>query len=166
AEAEQVLNLLKEEEFFDFVRRDSGQASYLAGRANLTPTEAEWDRRYNEIAARLTELGHQHGELVVLKTRTAEQEKELNSLEHDLTLAGEAFQNFLARLDTEASQQKLSKEKLDQVKDSVALMETLRELGSGTVAIYTIVTEEKLRLILITADVTKTAEARVRRIDL
>ena len=165
-EAQQVLNLLKEEEFFDFVRRDSAQASSVAGRADLTPTEAEWDRRYNEIADRLAALGHERGELIGLQTRTAEQEKRLASLDHDLTVAGEAFQKFLARLDTEASQQKLSKEKLDQVKDSEALMGTLRELGSGTVAIYTLVTEDKLRLILITSDVMKTAESPIKRSDL
>jgi CHAT domain-containing protein/Tfp pilus assembly protein PilF len=166
AEAQQVLNLLKEEEFFDFVRRDSSQASSLAGRVDLTRTEAEWDRRYNEIADRLTALGHERGELVALRTRTAEQDARIASLDRDLTIAGEAFQKFLAQLDTEASQQKLSKEKLNQVKDSEALMETLRELGSGTVAIYTLVTEDKLRLILITPDVMKTAEAAITRTDL
>ena len=166
AEAQQVLNLLKEEEFFDFVRRDSAQASSVVGRADLTPAEAEWDRRYNEIADRLTTLGHERGELVGLQTRTAEQEKRLASLDRDLTVAGEAFQKFLARLDTEASRQKLSNEKLNQVKDSEALMGTLRELGSGTVAIYTLVTEDKLRLILITSDVMKTVESPLKRSDL
>jgi CHAT domain-containing protein/Tfp pilus assembly protein PilF len=166
AEAQQVLNLLKEEEFFDFVRRDSSQASSLAGRVDLTRTEAEWDRRYNEIADRLTTLGRERGELIALRARTVEQDARLTSLDRDLTIAGEAFQKFLAKLDTEASQQKLSKEKIDQVKDSEALMQTLRELGSGTVAIYTLVTEDKLRLILITPDVLKTAEATITRTDL
>jgi CHAT domain-containing protein/Tfp pilus assembly protein PilF len=166
AEAQQVLNLLKEEEFFDFVRRDSGQASSLAGRADLNATEADWNRRYNEIAGRLTELGHERGELFALQTRTAEQEARLKSLDSDLTIAGEAFQKFLTRLDAEAAQQKLSKEKLDQVETSQALMETLRELGSGTVAIYTLVTEDRLRLILITPNVMKTAEVAIKRTDL
>jgi len=165
AEAQQVLNLLKEEEFFDFVRRDSSQAP-SAGRVDLTTAEAEWDRRYNEIADRLTALGHERGQLAALPARTSQQDARLASLDRDLTIAGEAFQKFLAQLDTESSQQKLSKEKIDQVKDSEALMGTLRELGSGMVAIYTLVTEDKLRLILITPDVLKTSEAAITRTDL
>lgn len=166
AEAHQVLNLLKEVEFFDFVRRDSSQVSSRDGRLDLTAIEADWDRRYNEIAGRLTEIGHERGELVALQTRTDEQDQRLASLERDLTLAGEAFQRFLAVLDTQAYQQKISKEKLDQVEDSEALMETLRELGPNTVAIYTLVTEDRLRLIVITPDVMKTAEAAIKRVDL
>jgi CHAT domain-containing protein/uncharacterized protein HemY len=166
AEAQQVLNLLKEEEFFDFVRRDAGQASSLAGRAELTPAETEWNRHYNEIAGRLTELGRERGELIALKDRNPQQNQRLNLLDKELTIANEAFQKFLARLEAEGSQQKLSKEKIDQVKDSEALKETLRELGSGTVAIYTLVTEDKLRLILITPDVLKTSEAAINRTDL
>jgi CHAT domain-containing protein/tetratricopeptide (TPR) repeat protein len=166
AEAQQVLNLLKEEEFFDFIRRDSQQSPSLAGRADLTPAEADWNRGYNEIAGRLTELGRERGDLMALRTRTAEQDARLASLDRDLTLAFKAFQKFLAGLDTEAAQQKLSKEKLEQVEDSEALMETLRELGAGTVAIYTLVTEDKLRLILITPNVIKTSEAAITRTDL
>jgi len=161
-----VLNLLKEEEFFDFVRRASDQAPALAGRADLTSAEADWDRRYNEIAGRLTEIGRERGELVALRTRTAAQEQRLASVEQELLIAGEAFLKFLARLDAEASEQKLVKEKIVQVKDSEALMETLRELGNNTVAIYTLVTEDKLRLIVITPDVLKTAEAAITRTDL
>lgn len=166
AEAQQVLNLVKEEEFFDFVRRDADQTSPLVGGAELTPTEAEWDRRYNEVADTLTSLGHERGQLVGLAARTIEQEKRLVSLEHDLRLAGEAFQKFLSRLEEETTRLKLSKEKLDQVKDSEALMGTLRGIGSNTVAVYTLVTEDKLRLILMTPDVMKTTETAVRRIDL
>ena len=165
AEAQQVLNLLKEEEFLEFVRGDSNHATRPA-RADLTDTEAEWQRRYNEIADRLTILGHERGKLLVRRIRTADQEKRLASLEQDLTIAGEAFQKFLIDLDTEASARKLSKERLDQVRDSEALMETLRQIGSNTVAVYTLVTEDKIRLIVITPDVMKTAERLIPRVAL
>jgi CHAT domain-containing protein/Tfp pilus assembly protein PilF len=164
AEAQQVLNLLKEEEFFHFARRDSAVASSLSGRADFTPTEAEWHRRYVAMASQLTTLGHERGELLALPSRTVDQEKRLSSLDNDLTIAGEAFQRFIADLDTEVSTQRLSKEKLDQVKDSEALMETLREIGTNTVVVYTLVTEDKLRLILITPEVKKTAESTIPRL--
>jgi CHAT domain-containing protein/Tfp pilus assembly protein PilF len=166
AEAQQVLNLLKEEEFFDFIRRDSAQSSSLTGRAELTAREGDWNRQYNEIAGQLTELGHERGELFVLQIRTAEQEERLKKLDEKLSIAGEAFQRFLDQLETESSHKELSKEKLGHVKDSQALMQTLRELGSNTVVVYTLVTEKKLRLILITPDVLKTAETAIKRVDL
>lgn len=40
-EAQQVLDLIKQQELFDFVRRDSAAASAVDGRAVLTPTEAD-----------------------------------------------------------------------------------------------------------------------------
>ncbi len=40
AEAEQVVNLLKDEEYSEFVRRDSGEPSPVTQHADLTPDEA------------------------------------------------------------------------------------------------------------------------------
>lgn len=40
-EAQQVLDLIKQQELFDFVRRDSAEAASIDGRAALTPTEAD-----------------------------------------------------------------------------------------------------------------------------
>jgi hypothetical protein len=39
SEAEQVLSLLKEQEYFDYVRRAAAEASSVEGHANLTPEE-------------------------------------------------------------------------------------------------------------------------------
>ncbi|MGE0242191.1 MAG: tetratricopeptide repeat protein, partial [Parvibaculaceae bacterium] len=40
-EAQQVLDLIKQQELFDFVRRDSAEAGNIDGRAVLTPTESD-----------------------------------------------------------------------------------------------------------------------------
>src|SRR5262249_34672437 len=58
-EAQQVLDLLKAEEYLDFVRRDAlGPA--LFGQATLTPDEALWDQRYRAIADHLAGLGTEY----------------------------------------------------------------------------------------------------------
>ena len=44
---------------------------------------------------------------------------------------------------------------LVKLRDAQGLMEDLRELGKGTVALYTLVGEDKFRVILTTADVQK-----------
>lgn len=48
-EAQQVLDLIKQQELFDFVRRDAKEAQAVEGRAALTPTEADLSTRIMEL---------------------------------------------------------------------------------------------------------------------
>lgn len=68
-EAEQVIHLLKEEEFFEFIRRDQANATQQ-GQAQLTPEEQAIDKRYREIADKLTEIGTERSTLQEKKDRT------------------------------------------------------------------------------------------------
>ena len=70
-EAQQVLDLLKEEEFFDFVRRDAQATRGLRGRAALTPDEAAWEARYRAITDRLAAIGTEYGRCCKQPSRTA-----------------------------------------------------------------------------------------------
>ena len=63
-EAEQVLRLLKEEEYFEFLRRDAMEAPSLTPRAELNPEEAEWEARYRQIGDRLVAIGTERGKLL------------------------------------------------------------------------------------------------------
>ena len=164
AEAQQVLHLLKEREFFEFVRRDASQRA--PDRIDFTPAEQAWNRRYDEIGGRLAALGMERRTLLESASRTAEQESRLEAIEHDLALAGEAFHRFLGELEEDVSAHVLAPEKLEQVKDSEALMETLHQLGPGTVALYTLVMEDRLRLLLVTPDVVRSFESPVGRVAL
>ncbi|MGH9971215.1 MAG: tetratricopeptide repeat protein [Pyrinomonadaceae bacterium] len=154
-EAQQVLSLLKEEEYFEFVRRDGNEASSLNGSAELTPEEAAQEKRYREIAEHLTSIGAEYGRLRQKQTRTTEEDQRLTRLETDLTVANQVFQKFLDELEKTFSVSGSESEKAFQLRESQGLMETLRELGSGTVALYTVVGEDKYRVILVTAEVQK-----------
>jgi CHAT domain-containing protein/Tfp pilus assembly protein PilF len=57
AEAQQVLDLLKEDEFSSFVQRDKTM-SVGQGSATLTAQESEWEGRYRGIADRLVQKGY------------------------------------------------------------------------------------------------------------
>ncbi len=48
-EAQQVLDLIKQQELFDFVRRDSKEAASVEGRAALTPTESDLSGKILEL---------------------------------------------------------------------------------------------------------------------
>src|SRR5262249_21468978 len=74
-EAQQVIGLLKEEEYFEFIRHDD--KSPASGRADLTPREAELEKRYREIAERVALIGRERGELIAKKLRTPDEERRL-----------------------------------------------------------------------------------------
>ncbi len=164
-EAEQVIRMLKEDEYFEYIRRDENN-SPKAEKAALTPEEAALDKRYREIADKLTELGTERGALLEKKSRTPAEEQRLAKLEADLVVAGQVFQKFLDSLAKELSNTKDASAKVYQLRESQGLMEDLRELGKGTVALYTLVGEEKYRVILTTPDVQKGFEYSIKAADL
>jgi CHAT domain-containing protein/Flp pilus assembly protein TadD len=160
-EAEQVIRMLKEEEYFDYIRRDEAN-SPKAGKAALTPEEAALDKRYREVADKLTEIGTERGTLIDKKARTPEDEQRLAKLEADLVVAGNAFQKFLDGLAAEMGNNADTNARAFQLRESQGLMEDLRELGKGVVALYTLVGEDKYRVILTTADFQKGYEYPIK----
>ena len=57
AEAQNVLALLKEEEYFEYVRRDADEIKNLKGNINLKPNEQKLIERYNLLADKITAIG-------------------------------------------------------------------------------------------------------------
>jgi CHAT domain-containing protein/tetratricopeptide (TPR) repeat protein len=165
-EAEQVLNLLKEEEYFDFVRRESSESSSLTRHADLTPDEAAWEKRYREIGDQLVALGTERGELLNKKSLTPEETKRLAQLDQDLAAGNAAFEKFLGELAEHFSITAEATAKIEQLREAQGIMEDLRELPKGTVAIYTLVGEDKYRSILVTPDVQKAYEYPIKAADL
>src|SRR5438270_13961184 len=149
-EAQQVVGFLKEEEYFQYVRRDSGASK--SGAAALTPEEAAAGRRYEEIADQIAVRGRRRSELLQKTSRTPEEDKQLAQLDTELAAAGRAFQNFLDQLSEQLGTTRAAA-RVEQLRESQGLMEDLRELGAGAVAVYTLVGEEKYRVVLVTPDV-------------
>jgi CHAT domain-containing protein/tetratricopeptide (TPR) repeat protein len=164
-EAEQVIRMLKDEEYFEYIRRDQGNSPKTA-KAQLTPEEQAIEKRYREISEQIAELGTERGTLIDKKTRTPEEEQRLVKLDADLVVAGTAFQKFLSTLESEMSATSGASGKVYAMRESQGLMEDLRELGKGTVALYTLVGEDKYRVILTTADFQKGYEFPVKAAEL
>jgi CHAT domain-containing protein len=157
--------MLKEEEYFEFIRRDEGNSPKTA-KAALTPEEQALEKRYREIADRVAELGSERGTLIDKKTRTPEEEQRLARIDADLVVAGTAFQNFLSTLEAEMSKSAEASSRAYGLRESQGMMEDLRELGRGTVALYTLVGEDKYRVILTTADFQKGYEYPIKAAEL
>jgi CHAT domain-containing protein/tetratricopeptide (TPR) repeat protein len=167
AEAEQVLALLKEEEYFQYIRRDAGEASSLNRRADLTPDETGYEQRYREIGDRLMTIGAERGELLAKKTLTSEQSQRLGKLEQDLAVGNQAFEHFLGELTQHFSAKpELNAKVVEQLREDEGFMEDLRELPAGTVAIYTLAGEDKFHAILRTPDAQKAYEYPIKAADL
>lgn len=167
AEAEQVLALLKEEEYFEYIRRDAGEASSLNRRADLTADEAEYEKRYREIGDRLMTIGVERGQLLSKKTLTPEQSRRLVQLEQDLAVGNQAFEHFLGDLTQHFSgNPEVNAKVVWQLREEEGFMEDLRELPAGTVAIYTLVGEDKFCMILQTPDAEKAYEYPIKAADL
>ncbi|CAN5552058.1 hypothetical protein BH20ACI3_BH20ACI3_32440 [soil metagenome] len=164
-EAEQVIRILKEEEYFDFVRRDSDDMS-KGGKTQLTPEEITLDKRYREILDKLAELGTERGTLIDKKSRTPEEDLRLAKLDTDLVVAGNEFQKFLDGLTAALGTSGDASVKVFQLRESQGLMEDLRELGQGVVAVYTLIGEDKYRFILTTPDFQKGYEYPIKGADL
>src|SRR5579884_1398544 len=150
-EAQQVLGLLKQEEYFEFVRRDQNEAG-PSGHADYTPREAEWDKRYREISDRVTAIGLEFSALYAKKNRKPAEEARLATLDKDRVAASHEFQKFLDALAAEFAKNTGVANRLDTLRDVEAITTTLRKLQNHSVALYTLVGEKTISLLLVTPD--------------
>src|SRR4029077_15570090 len=100
------------------------------------------------------------------RSLTKEENRRMSQIEQDLVVGNAAFGSFLDELAKHFSAQPEASAKLEQLRDTQGIMEDLRELPKGTVAIYTLVGEDKYRAILVTPDVQKAYEYPIKAADL
>lgn len=151
AEAEQVLAMLKEDEYFNYLRRDASEADKLQQRADLTQDEREALTHYNEIADRIAALGREFAELQELLAKngrlTDEQQRRYDELDAQTKAANHIFQAFLKQLADEfARRTNLTAD----LQENLALKSDLKHWGAGVVFLYTLVGDDRYRVILTT----------------
>jgi CHAT domain-containing protein len=151
-EAKQVLAMLKEEEIHSFLR-DGVSESDSQQRSRLNSEERDALNRYNALAERITVLGSQFGKLQTLKSRgvklTEEQDESYKDLSSQLSAASSGFQVFLKQLAEEFAQRSTTKGDLNE---TFALQSKLKAWGAGVVFLYTLVGDDRYRVILVTPD--------------
>lgn len=157
SEAQMVLDMLKEDEQFDFVRR-SDVADPRRTRIGYNATEKAWMERYRLISSRLAALGAQ--EQVLQKQAklglSAEQEKRKKVLFEDLRVAQKAFETFLneMRVNFARSGPARSADIAELSVDSVSELQTLiRGLGHDAVLLQYYVTDDQVGMLLTTLGV-------------
>lgn len=150
AEADEVLQMLKEEEFSQFVERDATEIESLSKRVRLTPKERELIDRYLALADKAGDIGEQFRRLDEKKrtqSLSGEEESQHRKLSSQVADVNAAFKLFLEKeLVNEVGSDNAAKIASDRV-----LQNTVKDWGSGTVALYTVITENRYRVIMTTS---------------
>jgi CHAT domain-containing protein len=157
SEAHLVLDMLKEEEQFEFIRR-SRDADTRISRIGYTSTEQTWVTRYRQIAGKLAALGAEEQTLQKSAKQglTSEQKQRQQDLKKDLAVARKAFDAFLLELQDSLVKQGPARSVEVLETSQNALRETqalLKELGNDTVLLQYFVTDDKVGMLLTTSGV-------------
>lgn len=151
AEAEQVLALIKEEELYEYVRRDDKVAKELTAKLSLTDEETAAFKRYNEFSENIAVIGKEYSILEAEKRQLAPnqpftKQARLDDLAKKLKDSTEVFLKFLDELKVEFGEENARVAQVDS-----GLQAMLKEMKAhDTVIISTIASAERLNIILTT----------------
>ena len=167
-EAEEVLNLLKDKEASDFIRRDA-VADQLRP-ATLLPSERKALERYEQIVGEVVTLGQQKAALVdkrnqgPLSTAEAEQAARLDS---DLAAANRVLLRYLQEEEKDFTPASAVARRTGEFREeAVSVQEALRQMSSDVVAIYTLVMPDKYIAVLVTSGTRKAYTTAIKETDL
>jgi CHAT domain-containing protein/tetratricopeptide (TPR) repeat protein len=180
-EAQQVLDLLKAEEYSEFTQRRGDKPSTTSPPA-LTPAEEKSTKDYDQITGEITAIGEEWTQLQAKSSRSADEAHRYNELSDSLTAVNQRFQAFLKTLfDTFGKDehegpttQKMKDDlkhdanvKVETINGRIAGLKTLvGELDPGTVAVYTLVLDQKVVMMVITPAIRVAREIPIGKIAL
>ena len=143
-EAQQVLDLLKEEEYKDYVR--GGETDVLKP-LTLTPDEQKAEQDYQQSTTELVRVEQRWTELKGMAQRTPEQESELQSLQAQVKSANTGLNAYYGRLYNLFGSGN-GNNLLKTIKDNSVLLNQAVAGSPHTVALYTAVAKDRLNVIL------------------
>lgn len=174
AEAEQVGRMLKEQEYFEFIRRTTRGEDPREALADLTPLEsawadqfAAWSERPNKIAVTLAALLTKQRSGTAL---TALEETQLYELNKQYDIAYTEYQQnvntWLASVRTLSDETIQAEARALEASFHDDLQGEIAEIGDDVAALQVVAFEGSLHLFLITPYAFKHIETQVQRADL
>lgn len=164
-EAIQVLNMLKEEEFHNYIRGGRKKQPGNTETAELQPKESEPYTKYENSTKNATTLSSELDRLRKKELRNDAENQRLRELPAEIRAANEATQNYLDQM-LKALVTPAGIKHSAIIKSYENLNETLTDLGQGAVALYTVVVKDKYRVILFTPDLKIAREYPIKVADL
>jgi len=151
-EAQQILQMQKEEEYFDFLCRDSGNRDVRTTRAGYTDEERKWTEQYREMSNRLNSLGKELAQLTEKKRDglSDEESKRYRELTDEIATARRAFTDRLENLTDDLS--RVSGKEYADPGNEEDLRQALKKLGHGAVLVHYLINDDKVRIILTTCN--------------
>ncbi|WP_074719558.1 tetratricopeptide repeat protein [Nitrosomonas ureae] len=172
AEAEQVLAMLKEEEQFQYLRRNQSAAKTLSTRTVCTRWEEEHCQQYQQLSYDLREADKAwHETEKQVRAGVEVEQKRLNELQQLFKTRKSAFEQGLMHINTALSawqgnpEYKLHVEK-DILQRSNRLRRSLKDLGHGAVSLHYLLMEDGVRIILTTPDKQITRNTEIKLVTL
>lgn len=152
AEAQLVLDMLKENEQFEFIRRSTDNDT-RRNRIDYNTTEKAWVNRYQQIADKLAALGAEEQALQKQSKQglSSDQKQRQQAIANDLVVARKAFDSFLFELRDSFAKQgparavEVLETSQQALRDTQAL---LKGLGNDTVLLQYYVTDDKVGMLL------------------
>ncbi len=166
AEAQQVLAMLKESEYFDFIRR-SASTDPRSTTANCTGSECGWEDRYREISDRLVKLSQEDAALAHKASRTPEEDAQKARDDADLAVARSAFDAQMVAIAAAAATPKERDDRYRSLRaGTVSLRDTIKRLGHGAVLVQYVIMDDRTHILLTTPDVVIARETLIPRTEL
>jgi len=150
-EAQQVLDMMKEEQFEEFTR--SREVKHPSNQtASLNTAEQEAEKEYQDASQNLFQIADAISSLEKKQNRTEDDNKKHDSLDVQLSNANRMFNKLLDKLPTilPDRQGQKAEDMSRRIRGLRQLMHNIAE--PGTVALYTMVTDHYYRVIVISSD--------------
>lgn len=173
-EAQQVLEMLKEYEYFQFLRRDAA-ADPRQTTSNYNTFEAEQLQIYDQASRTLAQLGVEYRQLQDIEPfeRTPEQDTRIQVLDAEFKVEGQQFNAAIESIKvaftnlTKERIAELSKRHILHNVDDRGLVRSLAPKGQPKVALlHTLVVEDKVHLLLTLPDVLLARQSSVTEVQL
>ena len=174
AEAQQVLDMLKEQELYDYIKEE-GAYDPRQTRAGYNAIEAGWLAAYDGTAGRLAPLARRFGELNRIKpeVRTEFERAEIehlsaerDALSADLQRQLAALPEHFAAIDRKSQADEDGRFASSQDTKRALLAALTERSGTRTGLLQFVVLPDKVRLLLTTPDGWRTAVAEIGEADL
>jgi CHAT domain-containing protein/predicted negative regulator of RcsB-dependent stress response len=162
-EAQQVMDMLKQQEYADYVR---GAGTDALSPLTLTAAEQQAQLDYEKSTGQLLAAGEKWAELKDMSKRTPEQDAEFKQLSAQLDLASKALSDYYSRLYVLLGKDSAANKQLADVKGDVSALAEQIQDTPHTVALYTMVTSDHYRVIVITATTTVARDYAIADTDL
>lgn len=151
AEAQQVLDLLKDQEYADYVR---GGTDKELNPVSLTPAEEQARKDYEAATAQIVSLGEEWSALKRNTVRTDEEEKRYKELSDKMDAASGRLNDFYTRLYTTFGNGGGTNDRIEDVKGRVGALKRMLAKEPRVVALYTLAGKDEYSVIVITGSTT------------